>query len=1168
MTKEILILIFCVICANYGVTGITIKDRKQCCDLGTNFAKSGNDCGNFKPEWAGPRLRNEKACLNTVDMCCKKQIRQKDCQLGTIDAVNGVSCAVADGVRKDCCEACQAGIDASRAKDPCTGLGLGAPYDDAFNQCCEDYSKVTSSTASTLSTSTTTTTKSFIDNFDTDSESIENICDSDVCAQKCEPVGDSFKCDCFKGFILMEDGVSCKPEKRVLKKGGRCELFNPCDHDCTDTGTAIKCSCREGYQLSEDNRTCKDIDECALNIHDCTSIDDCINEIGSYSCYDPILDNETIEYENKCPNGYQYNFEKQLCDDIDECQIKLICLPPKVCKNTIGSYTCEVEEDTPLCPPGFHYKAATEACADIDECLTGENDCNKESQFCLNTKGNYTCVDKASRNTCPPGFKMNTVVQQCEDINECEEEENLCAQNEKCVNEPGGHTCVPQDNSGSIPTSKVIPTTRSTTTTSTTQPTTTTQKVICPTGYSYVQETHLCADINECQVGLHNCKVAERCDNTIGSFHCSRIFGCGTGYTLNSANGLCEDDDECILGTHNCRELGPNFKCRNTFGSYRCEPTRPYYQNPSPLDKMRPLAPYQPNIPPSTNPTTAQYSKSTLNAAAHTPDDKNPIYELPFISSKYYTVQTTPSTKATEQSKPSYAQDPRVVPGSITPLDRPRSNITQNSGTIFPIGRFTTLSTSTVNTPRSTYPSPKIFTANTEDDGTLPYYSPRLTSPKTTPSTTTTTVTYGYPNWPTRENPYYPIISGQQKKCLPGYRMNYRGQCEDIDECESNPCGRFEKCINYKGRYDCIPPIQCKLGYELNESGDQCIDVNECARGIHKCLSTQICKNYVGYYTCECPPGHHLDKITNQCEDLDECKMFRPCRVSSSTCINLKGSFRCDCKEGFQRKSPSECEDINECVRDPRLCEHNCVNIWGSYRCSCNQGFTLNTDNRTCTDIDECERFKDRRLCIGSCKNVPGSYRCECPPGYKLGSDGRVCIDIDECQQNVCLSEEVCLNTRGAFKCYSIKCPANYIKDTEHKSRCKRIQSFCDPRDYECLLMPEQYTYQYITLVSNLPLTHGHINLFRIKGPEWYASRAEFTLKLLDVICPNNIEQVNDMYFKKVNDQFNSMVLYLVKPIAGPQEIKLQIEMRLFQGNIIIGNVVVYIIIVVSEFPF
>lgn len=48
-------------------------------------------------------------------------------------------------------------------------------------------------------------------------------------------------------------------------------------------------------------------------------------------------------------------------------------------------------------------------------------------------------------------------------------------------------------------------------------------------------------------------------------------------------------------------------------------------------------------------------------------------------------------------------------------------------------------------------------------------------------------------------------------------------------------------------------------------------------------------------------------------------------------------------------------------------------------------------DSRTCTDIDECEKFKDSKLCIGTCQNTPGSYACTCPPGYKLGSDERVC---------------------------------------------------------------------------------------------------------------------------------------------------------------------------------
>lgn len=75
-------------------------------------------------------------------------------------------------------------------------------------------------------------------------------------------------------------------------------------------------------------------------------------------------------------------------------------------------------------------------------------------------------------------------------------------------------------------------------------------------------------------------------------------------------------------------------------------------------------------------------------------------------------------------------------------------------------------------------------------------------------------------------------------------------------------------------------------------------------------------------------------------------------------------------------------------------------------------------------------------------------------------------------------------------------------------------------------------------------------------------------MKLLDVTCPYSVKRVDDTYFQKVTDQINTMALYLIKPIQGPQEMKLQIEMRLFSNNVVIGNAIVYIIIVVSEHPF
>lgn len=72
-------------------------------------------------------------------------------------------------------------------------------------------------------------------------------------------------------------------------------------------------------------------------------------------------------------------------------------------------------------------------------------------------------------------------------------------------------------------------------------------------------------------------------------------------------------------------------------------------------------------------------------------------------------------------------------------------------------------------------------------------------------------------------------------------------------------------------------------------------DVNECSRGTHKCNPTQICKNYLGYYTCECPPGHHFNKRTEMCEDMDECKIFRVSHIEAVYMYSISKRFPTFC---------------------------------------------------------------------------------------------------------------------------------------------------------------------------------------------------------------------------------------------------------------------------------
>lgn len=87
---------------------------------------------------------------------------------------------------------------------------------------------------------------------------LDNPCDiGDICAQICIPTPDSYKCECYKGYTLMADKISCKPDKKSPSTVDRCSVNNPCEHKCIDTGVAIKCACTDGFELAADKRSCK-----------------------------------------------------------------------------------------------------------------------------------------------------------------------------------------------------------------------------------------------------------------------------------------------------------------------------------------------------------------------------------------------------------------------------------------------------------------------------------------------------------------------------------------------------------------------------------------------------------------------------------------------------------------------------------------------------------------------------------------------------------------------------------------------------------------------------------------------------------------------------------------------------------------------------------------------
>ncbi|XP_049881665.1 fibulin-1-like isoform X2 [Pectinophora gossypiella] len=115
----------------------------------------------------------------------------------------------------------------------------------------------------------------------------------------------------------------------------------------------------------------------------------------------------------------------------------------------------------------------------------------------------------------------------------------------------------------------------------------------------------------------------------------------------------------------------------------------------------------------------------------------------------------------------------------------------------------------------------------------------------------------------------------------------------------------------------------------------------------------------------------------------------------------------------------------------PSSCDHVCRDDDGKIRCECNDGYRLQSDKKTCKDINECaEAIDDLCTAEGSvCHNVPGTFKCvpikkretpsiSCPAGFKRNVQNQVCDDINECQSpRPPCPKYLCENTIGGFKC-------------------------------------------------------------------------------------------------------------------------------------------------------
>ncbi|XP_025412034.1 fibrillin-2-like isoform X2 [Sipha flava] len=876
-----------------------------------------------------------------------------------------------------------------------------------------------------------------------------------VAGQCINTVG-SFECECPPGTILDSTGRVCLDNRRgscwTRLTGGRCEnnlmqltLKSDC---CCSIGLAwgSPCEpckqddcggeCNKGYVSV--GKMCRDINECELSPGICRGGGTCVNTEGSFTCVCPpglTLDTTGTVCldvrEEKCYTDFKHGagvnpldglYPKSICccsnigkawgggiegsisrselcprrgtpsftelcpkgpgfidrKDINECiEFPGICSNGR-CKNTMGGFTCK-------CSQGYALDESGIRCVDIDECSIMHGVCGDGE--CQNVPGSFVCK-------CKEGYETSQLMQVCMDIDECERTPGLC-RGGTCKNTPGSYKCEcppGHELSADKQSCKDIDECSRTSgicSNGVCENMMGTYQCVCDDGYRQTDQKFYCEDINECETNNGGC--SSLCINVPGSYTCS----CKTGFNLLADRRTCADVDECEENPRICN----GGQCNNTIGSFLCSCSGGLLKGDD-------------------GSSCLDINECDEKDVCGNGVCSNTIGSFTCRCEEGYSAKLDAGPACTDEDEcemGTHRCDVNAAcinnPGSYG--CRCQDGFTGNGYNCMDINECLTnnggcdQNAQCINEEGSS----KCIC----DDG---FRGDGYTCTDIDECTEDSTL------------------------CENGHCLNYPGSfrcecemgfinpddkneksCNDINECQmfNNLCV-YGNCENIFGTFRC----ECNEGYQLDNTGGNCTDVNEC-ESPQACLYGE-CINNEGNYTCKCPPNYQLVAAGNACVDRREGRCYmevedrggqRRCHhemgsaVSKATCCCSVGKAwgsKCELCPGVDteeyktlcpggtgyRPNPSTVilEDLNECEEHDHLCENgHCTNTFGSYMCSCNEGYRLDNTSTFCYDVDECNERPD--VCgAGFCVNDVGTYHCVCPEGYMLLPNGKECVDM------------------------------------------------------------------------------------------------------------------------------------------------------------------------------
>uniref|UniRef100_A0A9J7ZAG8 Signal peptide, CUB and EGF-like domain-containing protein 2 n=1 Tax=Cyprinus carpio carpio TaxID=630221 RepID=A0A9J7ZAG8_CYPCA len=337
-------------------------------------------------------------------------------------------------------------------------------------------------------------------------------CENDYnggCVHDCINIPGNYRCTCYDGFMLADDGHNCLDVDECLDNNGGCQQI------CVNNMGSYECQCKDGFFLSDNQHTCIHRSDgefkgkkygmnCMNKNHGCAHI--CRETPkGGVACEcRPGFELAENQHDCKLTCNYGNGGCQHTCDDTDVgpvcgCHQKYAlhsdsktCIETcavnnggcdRTCKDTATGVRCS-------CPVGFTLQPDGKTCKDIDECLENNGGCD---HFCRNTVGSFEC-------SCQKGHKLLTNERTCQDIDECSFERTC---DHICINYPGSFECV------------------------------------CHKGHSLYGLTH-CGDIDECSINNGSCEYG--CVNTLGSYECV----CPPGQKLHWNKKDCFEAVKCL----------------------------------------------------------------------------------------------------------------------------------------------------------------------------------------------------------------------------------------------------------------------------------------------------------------------------------------------------------------------------------------------------------------------------------------------------------------------------------------------------------------------------------------------------------------------------------------------------------------------------------------------